>query len=195
MADDHQPDVPARFEAFARAAAPSLARYLRRRADADTAEDVLADTLLVMWRRFHEIEALPGGTRLPWCYGAARGCLANARRTERRRRGLLLRLATQPDNHAWAGGSCLDEPAVDGALEDALAGLRESDREVLRLWAWEGLQPRELAVALGISPNAAALRLHRATRRLRERLRPPGSGKNPSRAGLLNGRQGTEEQT
>jgi RNA polymerase sigma-70 factor (ECF subfamily) len=34
------------------------------------------------------------------------------------------------------------------------------------LAAWEGLGPAELATALGCSPNAATIRLHRARRRL-----------------------------
>jgi len=42
----------------------------------------------------------------------------------------------------------------------------------LRLWAWEQLSQREIAVVLDISPNAASIRLHRATRRLKDRLAP-----------------------
>jgi RNA polymerase sigma-70 factor, ECF subfamily len=44
------------------------------------------------------------------------------------------------------------------------------DRKVLELVAYAQLSPSEAAVALGISPNAARLRLARARRRLRERL-------------------------
>ncbi len=52
----------------------------------------------------------------------------------------------------------------------ALAGLRPDDREVLRLAAWEGLDPRAMGLVLGCSPNAAAIRLHRARRRLQEAM-------------------------
>jgi RNA polymerase sigma-70 factor (ECF subfamily) len=44
------------------------------------------------------------------------------------------------------------------------------DRKVLELVAYAQLSPSEAAVALGISPNAARLRLARARRRLREQL-------------------------
>jgi len=44
--------------------------------------------------------------------------------------------------------------------------LNEADREVLRLWAWEQLEPGEIAVVLGSTPNAVSLRLSRAKRRL-----------------------------
>ena len=55
-----------------------------------------------------------------------------------------------------------------------MRGLPAKDLEILRLWAWEDLAPREIALALGISPNAASIRLHRATKRLKERLAADG---------------------
>ena len=165
--DDDQRRV--RFDALAREALPLLARYLRRRTDPETADDVLGDTLVVMWRRFDDVEDLPPGSRLPWCYGVARGCLANARRANDRRRGLVRRLAAQPVQRSPSGPHNVPEQH-DGELYAALETLSDTDREVLRLWAWEQLEPREIGVALGISANAASIRLHRATERLRGRL-------------------------
>jgi RNA polymerase sigma-70 factor (ECF subfamily) len=54
-----------------------LQRYLRRRTDPATAEDVLSDVLLVIWRRVADI---PPDAPVAWCYGVARGCLANTLR-------------------------------------------------------------------------------------------------------------------
>jgi RNA polymerase sigma-70 factor (ECF subfamily) len=68
---------------------------------------------------------------------------------------------------------------VDPALHEALASLDADDREILRLWAWEQLPPREIAVVLGISANAAAIRVHRAKSRLSTAL----VGKKHTRAG------------
>ena len=59
----------------------------------------------------------------------------------------------------------LDARAERGRLNAALAGLSESDRELLLVVAWEGLTHAEAAAALGISPGAARTRLHRARRR------------------------------
>ena len=45
-----------------------------------------------------------------------------------------------------------DDPAgqmEDPALAEALAGLPAADQEILRLWAWEQLEPREIALSLG----------------------------------------------
>lgn len=154
-----------------------LQRYLRRRcAPGVDADDVLADTLLVLWRRLDEV---PADARLPWAYGVAAGCLRNAERARVRRTRLLLRAAREP---------VAPPPAEDPALAAALEGLGEADREVLRLWAWEQLAPRDIAVVLDITPGAASTRLSRATARLRGEL----LGKDPGGAGQVQGRQGTE---
>lgn len=144
-----------RFEAVFAEVYEPLQRYARRRTDAATADDVVADALLVMWRR---LDDLPDGMALAWAYGIARRCLANRRRGAERQTRLADRLM---------GERQAPEPyEPDPVLHDALGDLDVDDRELVRLWAWEDLQPREIAVALGISPNAASIRLHRARRRL-----------------------------
>jgi len=75
----------ARFEALARdELIEPLRRFLTRRADAATVDDVLSETLLVCWRRFDD---LPETAALPWAYGVARHCLANADRSTLTRSG------------------------------------------------------------------------------------------------------------
>ena len=59
---------------------------------------------------------------------------------------------------------------VAACLRDGIARIAQIDREVLQLWAWEQLEPAEIAKVLGISANAVSIRLHRAKKRLRERL-------------------------
>jgi RNA polymerase sigma-70 factor (ECF subfamily) len=50
--------------------------------------------------------------------------------------------------------------------------LDADQRELLRLWAWEGLAPREIAVVVGSSANAVSIRLYRARRELAGLLAP-----------------------
>lgn len=168
-----------RFEAIVTEVMPALERYLRRRtADAD---DVLADTLLVLWRRLDDV---PADAALPYAYGVAQRCLLNARRGRERHWRLVNRLAREPE---------APPPTADPDLWAALARLPDTDREVLQLWAWEGLAPREIAVVLGITANAASIRLHRATTKLRTHLLPQEHPrKDPGSPGQEQGRQGQE---
>lgn len=165
----------ARFETIAAEVFEPLQRFLRRRADVDDAGDALGDTLLTVWRRLDDV---PDEAVLPWCYGVARRTLANQRRSARRRLDLAERMASQVTTAPPIDPA---EAAVDGHPEvaDAMAELAESDREVLTLWAWEQLEPREIAVVLDISDNAANLRLSRARKRLERQLTRhdrPGGG-------------------
>lgn len=154
---------------FGRAAAEvyePLQRYARRRSTPEIADDVVADTLLVLWRRLDEVV---DGDELAWCYGVARRVLANHRRSETRRRRLIDRLTSTTASASASAAPRASEPDHP-EVRRALAELATADREVLMLWAWEGLQPNEMATVLGISSNAATIRLHRAKRRLRRRL-------------------------
>jgi RNA polymerase sigma-70 factor (ECF subfamily) len=143
--DRHQ-----RFECLWHDHAPAVAAYLRRRASVDVAEDAVAETFLVAWRRLDDVP----NNALPWLYGVARRALANQRRAQTRRAALAQRLDLEMP-------PVKPESADSRALE-ALATLAERDRELLMLIAWEGLTPREAAIALGRSAAATRVRLHRA---------------------------------
>jgi RNA polymerase sigma-70 factor, ECF subfamily len=146
---------------------PLLAYALRRTDEAADAEDVVAETMLVAWRRQRDLPA--GEDAIPWLYGVARRVLANQRRSRARRRRLerllqpLLRQSTHQEEI---------EP-VDAVIA-ATRRLPPSDQEVLRLAAWENLSHAQIGTVLGCSENAATLRLHRARRRLREELLKEG---------------------
>jgi RNA polymerase sigma-70 factor (ECF subfamily) len=167
----------ARFEALAPRLIEPLRRYLARRTDPATADDVLADTLLVCWRRLDDVP----DEALPWAYGVARNCLANAQRSGRRQERVAAKIAVvDPPAESVPGPG-----ERDGAVVEALAAMRTEDAELLRLWAWERLAPGEIATVLGITANAASIRLHRAREKLREELRKveAPSGHEESREG------------
>lgn len=147
---------------------PVLA-YVQRRAGADLAQDVVADTFLAAWRNIHELTPDP----LPWLYRAAHFAIANQRRTLARRSRLDDRARLQAGSAIALDHS--DRVAVDLELAAAFRALSEADREVLRLAAWEGLTPAEIGVVVGCSTVAAKARLHRARQRLSRRLRTVGS--------------------
>lgn len=150
-----------RFEEVARHVADPLHRYLVRRTPPQDVDDVLADTMLVLWRRLDE---LPPDAVLPWCYRVAGNCLANSARAGRRRQ----RLAARVETVAPVAGTEGDAVAAGASqrVHDALEQLSDRERELVRLWAWEELTPTEIAVVLDITANAASIRLHRARRKL-----------------------------
>ena len=167
------PPDPARrrFEQLVAQVYEPVQRYLLRRTDPATADDVLGDVLLVLWRRLDDV---PVDSPLPWTYGVARKCLANCRRAAVRQEQLVRRVAAERPV----------EDDGDDRLAEALARLPEDDRELLRLWAWEQLPPREIATVLGVSANAAAIRLHRAKKRLKHLLTDGQEGRSTGHEGL-----------
>jgi RNA polymerase sigma-70 factor, ECF subfamily len=153
----------AAFEAIVEEVYEPLQRYLRRRCPPQDVDELLDDVLLVLWRRLDDV---PVDGALPWTYGIARRCLGNLRRSGQRRSRLLQRVGAGFREPAGPNATS----AADAALHEALDRLPERDREVIRLWAWERLEPREIAEVLGIRPNAVSVRLGRIQRRLADEL-------------------------
>jgi RNA polymerase sigma-70 factor, ECF subfamily len=164
LRQDKGMDHEARFRALFDTAYAPLCRYARHRgmAGAD-AEDLVAQTLEIAWRR---IDDVPVADPLPWLYAVARNLWRNQVRQVRRRSEILARYRASPP--AAAG----DDPAQlePGLLRAAMASLSEGDQEVLRLVAWDGLTPAEVAIVLDCTAVAARSRLHRARARLAARL-------------------------
>jgi RNA polymerase sigma-70 factor, ECF subfamily len=151
--------VPAPEEHFNRLwqeHAPAVLRYARRRVDDEQADEVVAETFVVAWRRLAEIPT----AELPWLFGVARRVSANIRRSDQRRHALQDRMAEQARFFAPA------EPRPATSVLAALAELPDDDRELMMLLAWDGLTRHEAAAALGCSRGTLAVRLHRARRRL-----------------------------
>jgi RNA polymerase sigma-70 factor (ECF subfamily) len=146
-----------RFAALYEAHGAAVLAYARRRVGADDAEDVLAETFLVAWRRRRDVPA----DALPWLYAVAGNVVRNRLRAGRRRDALRARIAA---------GTAPAEAAPDPKLRDALARLKPIDREALLLTAWEQLPPERAARAAGCSRATFHVRLHRARGRLAQAL-------------------------
>jgi RNA polymerase sigma-70 factor (ECF subfamily) len=143
--------------------AKAVLGYALRRTSSDAAQDVVSETFLVTWRRLSDVPREP----LPWLLGVARRVLANQRRGARRADALRIRLM-----HDEQVGLIDNLPALDldSPVLKALSRLSDAERELLMLVAWEGLSTAQAGEVLSISSVAARVRLHRAKRRLRERL-------------------------
>ena len=139
-----------------------LAYAMRRTRTLADAEDVTAETFTIAWRKF---DIVPSAEPLPWLYAVARRVLANHHRGNGRRERLAALLRVEDVATPLHAGEDRDGPAFA-----ALASLSPADQEILRLVAWEQLGNQQIAAVLGITPNAVAIRLHRARTRFAEAL-------------------------
>jgi RNA polymerase sigma-70 factor (ECF subfamily) len=156
-------DLPAgRTERFASLYAAHYAAvhaYGSRRVGHEAADEIAAETFLVAWRRFDQLPA----EALPWLYGVARNVVRRHRMKTGRQLQTLEALQREPSTAGDNGGD------YDSRLWTAWAELRDGDREVLALIAWEELSVAEAARVIGCAAPVFSVRLHRARRRL-ERL-------------------------
>jgi RNA polymerase sigma factor (sigma-70 family) len=157
------------FTAIYAAHYPLIVRYgLRRLADMDASVELAQDVFVVAWQRRSQVP----DHSLPWLYGVARRLLANRWRARRCRPDPVL---TDPDlmPDTPAGEADHDAAIRQADIRAVLATLGDLDQEILRLVGWEGLTLAEVATALDCSRATAAVRLHRARRRLVAALDEP----------------------
>lgn len=139
----------------------AIRAYAARRHPAET-DDVVAEVFAVAWRKREEIPEHV----LPWLYGVAFREVLHTLRQANRQASLHRRLAGQAADVVPDGATAVaDRIAAQGPVNQALDRLPERDAEVLRLWAWEQLEPSEIATVLGVSSVASRVRLHRARKR------------------------------
>jgi RNA polymerase sigma-70 factor (ECF subfamily) len=159
MADDRE-----RFERLYRENFRAVLRFAATRIDPERAKDVAAETFLVAWRRLDDVPTEPRA----WLLGVARKVIAGQFRSQTRREALALRFEAERGEAGDLAATVADRDEVIAAF----AALRERDREVLRLVAWDGLDAAAAAEVLGVTRLSFAVRLHRARRRLELALEP-----------------------
>jgi RNA polymerase sigma factor (sigma-70 family) len=141
--------------------AGELHGYLYRRAG-QAGADLLGEVFVVVLQRLGDLPE--PDLRRAWLFSTARRLLLAAERNSRKRRHAENERARflAPT----AGNLAVDRSDRDRAVHDALASLREQDRELIRLTEWERLGIPEAAMVLGVRPGTARVRLHRARRAL-----------------------------
>lgn len=154
-----------------------LLRFVERRVHPLAAEDVVAEVLLVAWRRLPEVPTVHDEARA-WLFGVAQRTLANQRRGDARRLSLQVRVGQE---HAASAPDHSGDVAAWLDLSRAWSRLSATDQEALTLSGLDGLTGPQAAAVLGVSPSAFSLRLLRARRRLRAHLARPAPGPAPLR--------------
>jgi RNA polymerase sigma factor (sigma-70 family) len=161
---------PEEFEEFYRGHVREVSRFIARRVDdPHLVADLTAEVFLAVIESAHTYRP-DRGSLIGWVFGVAHRVLAAERRRARR------------DTHATRriAGHRLLEPADLARIEEridaessarrihqALAELPDGTRQLLELVAVDGLSVADAAVAIGISPIAARVRMHRARKTLR----------------------------
>jgi RNA polymerase sigma-70 factor (ECF subfamily) len=155
---------PEEFNRVFRAQLPMISAYLARRVPFSDVEDLASDLFEVAWSKKAQI---PEGFELPWLYKTARYLVSNFHRKQSGRNNILARLA-----EPVAAPSAESIALADIELSDAFAGLNSVEREIISLWALEGLSNAEIAKVIEVSENAAAIKLTRAKQKLKNLLKP-----------------------
>ena len=131
---------------------PKVSQYLAYRVHANDIDDLASRIFEIAWQKR---KSCPDGKELPWLYKISGFVVSN-----HRRKVTAISLALF-DTDATAP-SAEDLVIADLSIKQAWGKLEAKDRTVLALAAYEQLGAAEIALALGISNNAASIRLHRA---------------------------------
>jgi RNA polymerase sigma factor (sigma-70 family) len=142
--------------------------FLRPRVGSqEVAEEILQSAFVKGIERSGTIRE--GETAVAWFYRLLRNALIDHyRHHDAQRRGHERYVSENP-----AGITELDaalEGAVCACMGDLIPTLKSEYADVLRRVELEGISVADVATELGVTPNNAAVRLHRARRALRKRL-------------------------
>ena len=169
---------PECFGTIFRRHGPAIFRYIARRLGPDSAEDLVAETFVVAFRRRGRYDGAYPDAR-PWLYGIATRLISRHRRDEIRFFQAIARSGVDPASEVL-DGQVIDRVAAQAArpqLAGALAGLSQGQRDVLLLVA-SGLSYPEAGRALGVPAGTVSSRLVKARRIVRDAL----GGADPTRA-------------
>lgn len=148
------------FVAIHKDSYPRVYRFVRRRVEsAEMAEELAADVFRVVWQKWGDEPR----TDLAWLLTVARNLVGNAYRSRDRQQALQDKLRAK----ALVSGG---EDSGNVAVHDAMAQLRDKDRDILQLAYWDELSMAEIAGVLQCSESAAKVRLHRARAAFRKHM-------------------------
>ncbi|AXJ10696.1 RNA polymerase sigma factor [Arthrobacter sp. PM3] len=143
---------------------PRVYKFVRRRVEsAESAEELAADVFRVVWQKWDDAPR----TDIAWLLTVARNLIGNAYRSRDRQEALQDKLRN-------AAVVRFGDDSENVAVQDAMAALREKDRDILQLAYWDELSIAEIAGVLGCSESAAKVRLHRARAAFRKHM-PSGA--------------------
>lgn len=161
---------------------PAVYRYVRFRvANREAAEDVTSDVFMKAFRSLRRYQPDRASPRT-WLLRIARNAVTDHLRALKRRGSLHVSLDRVPDLVSREGSPELRlvrEERIQRLL-NASRTLRAGDQEILSLRYGAQLSNAEIADAMGITPNAVAVRVHRALKRLKDAVGPDEPDTSPA---------------
>lgn len=155
------------FEEMYRAHYRQVAVYVARRTrSTEDADDVVASTFLVAWRRIDDVAS--ADKPLAWLYAVAYRTLLSHWRATSKTADLARKAAAESGELFESVETTVEKRDTLARVTAAMGQLSDADQELLRLIGWEQLTHAEIAAILGISRVLVRTRLHRARRRLQE---------------------------
>lgn len=156
----------------------ALLRYFTRRVDQpEDAADLLAETLLAVWRKAKHLPTDTTEARM-WMFGVARNVLTTHRRGHGRRLALAERLrtdmATRHHSARADGRAGSDADDLKDHVRALISDLDPRDQEIVTLVHWEQMSLAEVATLTGTRPSTVRSRYARARDRLRATLQTSG---------------------
>ena len=136
---------------------------LRHTRNPHQAEEITQAVFVLLARKAGELHrhAVLSG----WLYQTARltavtQIRGDIRRAQREQEALMQTLTNENESELW--------PQIAPLLDDAMAGLNETDRHAIVLRYFDGQSMKEVGAALGASEDAVKVRVNRAVEKLRK---------------------------
>lgn len=141
-------DVPSAFGEIFIQHAPRIHRYVARRVGQAIADDIISETFLIAFERRRRYDlTYPSCT--PWLYGIATNLISRHHVHEARTLNFLARNsvqeATEISEHQTI--TQLDAQLEVSRLASSLGKLKQRDRDVLHLFAWEDFSYEQISAA------------------------------------------------
>lgn len=162
----------AEFETIVNEHESELLRYATRVLhNSDTAQDVVQDTFLKLFRHWGEVRK-PGASLSSWLYRVAHNLAVDHIRKRDRLQKLHLRQSEERETLAapkWRQG--FGESAAAEKARLALDGLDLRERQVVLLKVYEGKTYREISEITGLSSGNVGYILHHAIKKMARQIK------------------------
>lgn len=155
--------TPEQFQTVFRYYLSPISKYLARRVERESIEDLASEVFAIAWQKRSSI---PKGSELPWLYKTARFVVSNHRRkitVANRFLASLLPPAAAPSAENLA--------LAEMGLADSWKALSKKEQELLSLSAFEGLSAKQIAKVLDTNENSVNIRLSRVRQKFMQHMK------------------------